>query len=277
MNSAQAPRTARSMRPGKVVLSVFLLAVALPLTAAISAKPDRIADPSAALASTIARSEELFLQERYDAARKLLEDLLPQYPNEAEILWRLAQHAINDGDGTTDSKAQERYFRDAVRYAEAAVRADGRNANAWAYLAASHGSYAMFAGGKEKVKLANRIRDELDRALELDPRNEVAHTIYGTWHREVAEVGWIERQLANMFLGSMPDGSIEASIRHFQAAIRQGPDVLRHHFELGLTYIADDREKEAAAAFRIAQKCPNGWKSDNLRRSIMKKWLRENG
>lgn len=258
----------------------FLLAsILILLTAAaeLRAQSSRMADPSAGVTRAIEKSDQLFIRERYDEARRVLEQLHVENPGDAETLWRLAQHAINDGDGTSNSTEQERYFREAVRYAEAAVRADGRNANAWAYLAASHGSYAMYAGGKEKVKLANKIRDELDRALELDPQNQVAHTIYGTWHREVAEVGWIERQLANMFLGSMPDGSIDASIRHFKAAIRQGPDVLRHHFELGLTYIAADREAAAAAAFHTAQKCANGWKSDNLRRKIMKKWLRENG
>lgn len=243
----------------------------------VSAQSRTVTDPSADVLSGIEKSDRLFLREQYDASRKVLEGMLAQHPDEVELLWRLAQHAINDGDGTTDSKAKERHYRKSVQYAEAAVAADERNATAWAYLAAAHGSYAMFAGGKEKVKLANKIRDQLERALALDPNNEVAHTIYGTWHREVAEVGWIERQLANMFLGSMPDGSIDGSIRHLKAAVKAGPNVLRHRFELGLTYLSADREKEAGEAFRGAMKCPNGWRTDNTRRAFMKEWLRENG
>ena len=135
----------------------------------------------------------------------------------------------------------------------------------------------MYAGGEEKVKLANRIRDELDVALKLDPENQVAHTIYGTWHREVADVSWIERKLANIFLGSMPDGSFERSVFHLRKAIDIAPDILRHRYELGLTYIAMDREKDAAAAFRGALKCPDGWKVDPIRREFMRDWLRDNG
>ena len=51
----------------------------------------------------------------------------------------------------------------------------------------------------------------------------------------------------------------------------------RHRYELGLTYIAMDREKDAAAAFRGALKCPDGWKVDPIRREFMRDWLRDNG
>ncbi|MFA6235233.1 MAG: hypothetical protein WC824_13745, partial [Bacteroidota bacterium] len=158
--------------------------------------------------SVLDKCDQMFDKQEYDAARRMLEQLLKDTPNDAEILWRLANHAINDGDAATDPARQQRYFKKAVTYAERAVKSDNNNAFAHAFLAASYGSYAMFAGGEEKVKLANRIRDELDIALKLDSDNQVAHTIYGTWHREVSDVSWIERQLANLFLGSVPDGSI---------------------------------------------------------------------
>lgn len=231
------------------------------------------ADRTAALETC----DRLFDKQAYDAARRKLEALLKNDPNDAEVLWRLSNHAINDGDAATEPDRQKRYFKKAVTYAERAVKADKDNAFAHAFVAASYGSYAMFAGGEEKVKLANSIRDELDIALKLDPDNQVAHTIYGTWHREVADVSWIERQLANLFLGSMPDGSINESVTHLKKAIQVAPTVLRHRFELGLTYAAADREKEAAEAFRSALRCPDGWRIDPRRRARMKEWLSDNG
>ncbi len=223
------------------------------------------------------KCDRLFDGQKYDEAHRLAESLLRQNPNDAEILWRLSNYTINDGDAEGDRERKERLYRKAVDYAERAVQSDNNNAFAHAYVAAACGSYAMFAGGKEKVKLANRIRDELDIALKLDPDNQVAHTIYGTWHREVAEVSWIERQLANVFLGSMPDGSIERSISHLKKAVKVAPNVLRHRFELGRSYIAAGREKEAAESYRAALKCPDGWKVDPRRRARMNKWLSENG
>jgi tetratricopeptide (TPR) repeat protein len=255
-----------------LLLSLFFFA-----TLALQAQTSVVPEMPESLDAALKRNDMLFESQKYTASRKLLEGLLEAHPHDAEVLWRLASHMINDGDGTHDAVRKEALYKKAVEYSEAAVAADGKNANARAYLAASWGSVGMFAGGKEKVKLANKIRDELDRALALDPNNQVALTIYGTWHREVSEVSWIERQLANMFLGSMPDGSIEESIRYFKAAIHEGPKVFRHRFELARSYIAADRMKDAADSFRAALKCPTRWKTDNPRRHRIKEWLKENG
>lgn len=226
--------------------------------------------------TVLERADRLFDRNEFDTARRLLERALKEHPGEPEILWRLANHAINDGDAAKSEERQETLFRKAVSYAERAVEADANSAMTRAFLAAAYGSYAMYAGGEEKVKLANRIRDELDAALNIDADNQVAHTIYGTWHREVAGVSWIERKLANLFLGSMPDGSLDRSIWHLKKAIEVAPTVLRHRYELGLSYIAADRDGEAAAAFRAALKCPDGWKIDPIRRERMRTWLRDN-
>ena len=75
----------------------------------------------------------------------------------------------------------------------------------------------------------------------------------------------------------MPDGSIEQSVMHLKKAVQVAPTVLRHRYELGLTYIAADRDREAAAAFRAALKCPDGWRIDPRRRERMREWLRDNG
>ena len=225
------------------------------------------------LPALVARADRLFDQGKYADALGLMQRLVKQHPENVDVLWRLAYYLINEGDGSMHDTQKERFYKRAIVYAEQASAAGPDNAYARAYLAAAYGSIGMFVGGKEKVRLANRIRDELDQALRLDPRNQVANTIYGTWHREVATVGWIERQLANVFLGSMPTGSLEKSIEHFRAAIAVGPDILRHHYELGLTYIAAGREKEAAASFRRALACGNSWKSDPVRRAHMHEWL----
>jgi len=89
-------------------------------------------------------------------------------------------------------------------------------------------------------------------------------------------VSWIERQLANMFLGSMPDGSLDESIRYLQSAVRVAPKVFRHRYELALSLIAADRLPEAAASFRAALKCPTSWKTDDRRRPRIREWLKDN-
>ncbi|MAT39977.1 MAG: hypothetical protein CL946_10280 [Ectothiorhodospiraceae bacterium] len=212
---------------------------------------------------------------RYEETEAALKSALKTFPNDAGLLWRYCSLMLNWGDGVRDDKREEEMYKRSVEYGEAAIKADPKDANAHSLLAAAYGSYAMFVGGKEKVKLANKIKDQLDISLKLDPKNEVAHTVYGTWHREVADVGWIERQLANMFLGGLPDGSFEKSVYHFKEAIKVNPDFLRHHFQLGLTYLAMEKEDLAVKAWKKALSCPASLKADIGRKKRIKELIAE--
>jgi tetratricopeptide (TPR) repeat protein len=255
-------------------LFLFLFLCAAPLALAQGSGGGSAS--SSSLEVRLEKSDLLFARGKFTASRRIMDELMKTNGKDADVLWRMARHMINDGDGTRNKEKKERLYRKSVDYSEEAVKVDPRDADARAYLAASYGSYAMFAGGKEKVKLANRIRDELEEALRLDSDNQVALTIYGTWHREVSEVSWIERQLANMFLGSMPDGSLEESIRYLKSAVRVAPKVFRHRYELALSYIAADRLNDAAASFRAALNCPTSWKTDDRRRPRIREWLQDN-
>jgi tetratricopeptide (TPR) repeat protein len=256
----------------------LIVGLVLQLRAAGGSGSPRPGAPRIEIISAIEQNDVLIGGRHYGEALALMERTNALYPGSADVLWRLVAHMINDGDALKDKNEAKREscYRRAVEYGEASVKADPANAHAHAYLAAAYGSVAMFEGGKEKVKLANTIRDELDAALKLDPRNSVAHTIYGTWQREVSEVGWVERRLANMFLGSLPEASLDESVRHFNAAILADPTVLRHRYELGLTYIAMDRDDLAARSFRAALKCPDLLRTDPERRKEMQEWLSEN-
>jgi tetratricopeptide (TPR) repeat protein len=232
----------------------------------------RAAEPERVPMASLRAADSLFRACRWEQERTVLLEARTRHPRNAELLWRLANSWINEGDALDGAKAEACYTR-AIACAEEAIAADASNANAHAMHAAALGSLAMFAGGREKVRLTHRIREALDRALALDGSNQIAHTIYGTWHREVADVGWIERKLANLLLGGLPDGSFDASVRHFKAAIRKDPTILRHHCELGMTYAAMDRPDLAAASYRTALACRDSWSTDQRRRTAMRKFL----
>lgn len=232
------------------------------------------AGPDRSLESYQQLADSLFRSCNWKQTRATLMEARRVYPRSAEVLWRLSNSYINEGDALEGDKAEAAFHR-SIEYAEEAVRSDPRNANAHALHAAALGSLAMFAGGKQKVKMTYQIRDALDRALAIDQANVIAHTIYGTWHREVADVGWVERKLADVFLGGLPKGSFELSVRHLKSAIRSDPGMLRHHYELGLTYEAMDQPLRAAAAYRAALLCSDSWSIDWKRRQRMKDFLAE--
>lgn len=66
----------------------------------------------------------------------------------------------------------------------------------------------------------------------------------------LGSIAWIERQLAAIFLGSLPEGEYDESESALKKAIALAPGVICHHIELGELYMQQDRNREALEEFR---------------------------
>jgi tetratricopeptide (TPR) repeat protein len=200
------------------------------------------------------RLEYARAEEAYDSARALT-------PDSAQYLWRLGRLYVCMGDMAEREKKEETY-RKAVAYTERCIRADSSIAAGHTWKAAALGNIAMFEGSKGKVRLCNEIKHELDRALTLDSLDDVAYSIMGSFYLALGKVSWIERQLASVFLGSLPDGGFEESEAALRRAIAIAPAMVRHRFELALVLKEEGRTKEAIEAFRMASELPTTVASD---------------
>jgi Flp pilus assembly protein TadD len=65
-------------------------------------------------------------------------------------------------------------------------------------------------------------------------------------------VGWVKRQLASLLLGSVPQGGFPEAEEALKIAIRMAPDIMRHHYELGVLYLDWGRKEDARLALRRA-------------------------
>jgi len=103
---------------------------------------------------------------------------------------------------------------------------------------------------------AREIEEELQTAVRLNPRDDVAYSILGSFYRALGNVSWIERALANIFLGGIPSGGYEEAEAAIRQAIEIAPSVLRHQFELALLYLDWEKEEEARTALERAATLP---------------------
>lgn len=223
--------------------------------------------------ATVCREfDTVFHNTEYEKAEGILKSGLSKYGQQADLLYRYVDLMIHFGD-VAGEEQKKAYYQRAIEYADAAVKADQKCASAHAAVAASAGAMGLFAGGEEKVKIAHLVRDELERALALDPDCYLAHTVYGTYHREVADLSWVERQLAKVLFGGVPEGSYEKSVDHLKKAIALEPGILRNYYELGRTYDAMDEEAAAARAFKRALTMKNTARKDTERKKIMREYI----
>ena len=203
-----------------------------------------------------------FSRMNYLRAIALYDSVLATSADSVVVLWRMAR-AVTCLADTAALENRLGFYKQAKAFATRSVRADSMNSEAHAWLAAALGNIAMFEGGETKVKLCRVIRKELDVAIKLDPRNDVAYSILGSFYKALGDVSWIEKQLAGMLLGGIPEGGYEESDVAFRRAIELAPDVIRNHYELGRVYLCQDRNGEALAEFHKVLLLPVSVRKDH--------------
>lgn len=233
--------------------------------------------PSAALSSglpTVAAGDSAFVELRYDEARRLYQQGLAVVPQDPAVLWRMSRLSSVQA-GLLSGDAKLTLYLEAERQARACIAADSTVAEGYTWLAVSLGNLAMFEGSKAKVRLCGEIKHALDRALLLKPDDDIAYTILGSFYRALGNVSWIERQLASVFLGSLPDGGYPEAEVALKKAIALSPGTLRHQKELGMLYVDWGKEEEARAVLQGCLVLPITLASDPADRERVRATLRE--
>lgn len=217
---------------------------------------------SATLADQIAAADSAFVGLRYADARTAYVHALQSAPKNPATLWRLAR-LTNVEAGVASGEAKRAGYQEAEKYARTCIAADSTIAEGYTWLAVSLGNLAMFEGSKAKVGMCTEIKNALDRALALKPDDDIAYTILGSFYRALGNVSWIERQLANIFLGNLPDGGYPEAEAALKKAIALAPGTLRHRQELGMLYIDWGKDELARSVLQESLQLPSQLASDD--------------
>lgn len=205
--------------------------------------------------SSLERGDEAFASLRYPLAESLYDSALTTSVDSADVLWRLARVCVCVADISPRGERLDLYRR-ADAFARRCILADSTKGEGHTWRAAALGNIAMFEGGKAKVRLCSVIKKELTCSISLNPRDDIAYSILGSFYMALGNVSWLERQLAAVFLGSLPDGGYDEAETALRKAIALAPDIIRHHFELGELCMLQHRNQEALSEFRKVESLP---------------------
>jgi tetratricopeptide (TPR) repeat protein len=133
----------------------------------------------------------------------------------------------------------------ALRYAQRAAALAPNDSNAQLSVAICYGKLLPFEGTKEQLDASPRIKAAADRAIKLDPRNDLAWHVLGRWHKVLADVGGVQRVLGSFIYGKIPTSTNEAAAKCFEKAIEINPNRLKHYIALGQTYAQMGRVADA--------------------------------
>ncbi len=235
--------------------AIFFMDAWLDLGLRESLFPEKEARPGAEVkADTIEEADRLFEELRFKEAAAAYEKILESDPDNYGVLWRLAR--CYSKWGVVERENRSKYTPIAIDYAEKAVEADEGGFEGHLYLAESLGISLYYEGPRDKVRFIRRIKSEAQRAIEIAPEHYRPYMILGIWHRNVMEAGWLEKKLANIFLGGLPEASMEKAVKNLKKSAGLNPDFMKTHYELALAYKYLGEKELAVRELRKAVECP---------------------
>ncbi|XP_030624037.1 regulator of microtubule dynamics protein 1 [Chanos chanos] len=189
-----------------------------------------------------------------------LHQLLVQYKNsdDAEFLWRLAR-ASRDLSLMSHIKPEEKkkLAYEALEYATKALEKNEACFAAHKWYAVCLSDVGDYEGIKVKIGNSYIIKDHLERAIELNPKDATSIHILGYWCFAFAELPWYQRKVAAMIFASPPTATYEEALAFFLKAEEVDPNFYsKNLLMLGKTYMMLKDQEKAILWLRKAKDYP---------------------
>ena len=213
-------------------------------------------------------------------ATKALENYLPAEklePKNTQLMVRISRQYRHLMTDAADKNEKLRLGRLAVDYGQRAATLGPNDSDAQLAPAISYGKMLPLLGSKEQVDASPRIKQSVDRALQLNPRNDTAWHILARWNRVLADINPLKRLLAGALYGTLPVTTNEAAEKAILAAIAINPNRLMHYIELGRIYAAMGRKDDAKKFLSKGMSMPNREKDDSELKQIAQDLLKKLG
>ncbi len=264
------PKKYRSCNYRWIYVGILSLSTLIPVIFTEAAKPKRTVSP-------VETADEALWQMNYPKADSIYSSELRNNPCNTQLYWKLARLQISLGESIPpgNSEARMHHYRKAAEYARSCISLDSTNAKGHTWLAASLGMMADKIGMKEKLKRANEIKRELDIALRLNPNDETALSMLGSYYREASHIGWFKRMVGNAFIGEVPKGNYSLAEKSFRKAMSIDSRVIRNYHELALICIENGNKEEAIKLMTAALDKPILIESDKRRLEEMRGLLKQ--
>jgi tetratricopeptide (TPR) repeat protein len=149
-----------------------------------------------------------------------------------------AAHLENKG------AAKVKLFQDAMAAAEALMKKEPKNANAFYQYAYAAGRYSQSISVVKALKegYGGKIKSALETALKLDAKHADAHTAMGAYHAEIIDK--VGAMIGKLTYGANKDASVD----HYEKAIKLNPASPIAHIEYanGLLMLFGHKEEDKA-------------------------------
>jgi len=203
---------------------------------------DSVTRVSQLIAEADALAEKVFDNEK--ALEKYREALALDSLN-YEVLWKLSRLYVLVGERfptTTDEQKETQLqgYEEAVRYAEKAISVNPDGSMGYAQRAAAKSRVALFKNIWKSSGLMNDVREDCEKAIDLDPRNAFAYDVLGQAHLKLSQRMKLFRWPFGVAWGNTDD-----AIVCFEKAISLDPNFITYRIDVARAYIENKEYQKA--------------------------------
>ncbi|XP_028288265.1 regulator of microtubule dynamics protein 1 isoform X2 [Parambassis ranga] len=189
-----------------------------------------------------------------------LYQLLLQFKDsdDAEFLWRLARASRDLALlPNIDAEQKKKLTFEAFEYAKKALEKDEKCFAAHKWYAVCLSDVGDYKGVKVKIGNSYIIREHLERAVELNPKDATSLHILGYWCFSFAELPWYQRKVAAVIFSTPPTATYEEALEFFMKAEEVDPNFYsKNLLMLGKTYLAMKDKQQALLWLTKAKEYP---------------------
>jgi len=218
---------------------------------------DAVVDTNAVVVDPVAdllmQAEVAHDADDYETTMKLLKEAEKLDGQNEEVLWKISRGYFDFADRKpNDAEYKKKYIYDGRAYAEKALAINDKSAGGHKWYAIHHGQIGEAEGTEQKIKNSYGMRDHTLLAIKYDPTDAANYHVMGRWHYALADLSWIERQIASLIYATPPEASFEEALKFFKKANNLDKKDIRNMLYIGYCYDELDDEKSAAQWFNMA-------------------------
>ena len=199
------------------------------------------------VSTLVHKANQLDAEEQADAAINVLKQAEKISPNNPDVLIKLSQDYSDKIDAVRDRSEKLHFANLCMEYAKKAVRVAPDNSDAHVCLSIAYGKMTDFTDNKTKIEYSKVVKSEAERAVELNPKNDLALFILGRWNFDMATLNPFLKGIAQALYGQLPPASKEKAIEYFQRAIAAAPQRIMYHGAYAEALESTGRTQEAKA------------------------------
>jgi tetratricopeptide (TPR) repeat protein len=196
------------------------------------------------------KADQLEDSDRLSEALSVLKAAEQNDPENPQILYRISNLNAESVELGSTEKEKKAYAQTALNYAKRAVERGPDLSEAHLSLAIASGKITDFVDNRTKMEYSRIIQREAEKAVQLDPKNDLAFLVLAKWNFEMSDLNPILRGIAQMLYGQVPASSQEKAVEYFKKAISLAPDRITHHFEYAQALNRMGKKEEARAEYR---------------------------